>query len=101
MKTSKAKRTLLPERELLHLKWRIEMGVKLRTALRILEMDGAPGVYTKLINSHNDMETALIDEDEVLADAIRDSLFPDWVGKDQPNDAKYCGYFPYGFWSYK
>ena len=100
MKTTKAKRSLLPEKKLLHLKWRLEIGVKLNTALRLLEIDGAPNVYTKLVAHHNEMESALIDEDEVLFDTIRDSLFPHWIDQDQPDNAKYNGYFPYGYWSY-
>ena len=101
MKITKAKRSLLPENELLHLKWRLEMGVKLITALRILEMEGAPLIYTKLINHHNEMERALVDDDEVLFNTINDSLFPHWVANDQPDNAQYNGYFPYGYWSYE
>jgi len=100
MKTTKAKRSLLPEKEILQLKWRLELGVKLSTALRILEIDGAPGVYTKLVAHHTEMESALVQEDEMLFNTIRDSLFPVWVEQDQPDNATYNGYFPYGHWSY-
>ena len=101
MKTTKAKRSLLTEKELLHLKWRLELGVKMNTALRLLEIDGVAGVYTKLIAHHTEMETALAEEDEVLFNTINDSLFPYWVDQSQPDNAQYNGFFPYGHWSYE
>lgn len=69
------------------------------TALRLLEHEGVPSVYTKLINHHTEMESALAKEDEVLFNTIRDSLFPHWAGDEQPDSAQYNGYFPYGYWS--
>lgn len=99
MKATRAKRSLLPEKQLLQLKWRLEVGVKLTTALRIEGIEGTPSVYAKLLSYHDEMEARLMD-DEVLSNAIRESLFPPWVDEEQPDNAVYNGYFPYGYWSY-
>ena len=56
----------------------------------------------KLVKFHDEMQSALAQEDFLLYDTIYDSLFPIWVQKseEQPDEATYVGQFPYGYWEH-
>lgn len=97
MRTS-AKRKLIPEADILLIKHRVELGVPLNTAVKMLVPDLSNVAAIKLVNWHTEMEHALFDEDYVLHDAIHNSLFPSWLPQSQPDEACYVGQFPYGYW---
>ena len=95
-----AKRKLIPEGQLLQVKHRIELGVPLNAAVKILVPEMSNVAAIKLVKFHDVMEDALISEDFVLYDTIYNSLFPYWVKEEQeqPDSAQYIGQFPYGYW---
>lgn len=97
MRTS-AKRTLIPETDILLVKDRVKLGVPLNTAVKILVPNLSNVTVIKLVHWHKEMEDALIDEDFVLHDTIHNSLFPSWLPEPQPSNACYVGQFPYGYW---
>jgi len=97
MRTS-AKRKLIPEADILLIKYRVELGVPLNTAVKILVPDLSNVAVIKLVQWHKEMEDALIDDDFVLHDTINNSLFPPWLPELQPDEACYIGQFPYGYW---
>ena len=97
MRTS-AKRKLIPEVDILLIKYRVDLGVPLNTAVKILVPDLSNVAAIKLVNWHAEMEEALIEEDWVLHDCINNSLFPAWLPNEQPDEACYIGQFPYGYW---
>ena len=97
MRTS-AKRKLIPEADILLIKQRVELGVPLNAAVKILVPDISNVAVIKLVNWHTEMEEALVDDDFVLYDSISNSLFPPWLPAPQPDEACYVGQFPYGYW---
>ncbi len=97
MKTS-AKRKLILEADILLIKYRVDLGVPLNTAVKILVPDLSNVAAIKLVGWHIEMEEALIEEDFVLHDTIHNSLFPSWLPEPQPDEACYVGQFPYGYW---
>ena len=97
MRTS-AKRKLILEADILMIKYRVELGVPLNTAVKILVPDLSNVAVIKLVNWHVEMEEALIEEDFVLYDMMHNSLFPAWLPNEQPCKACYVGQFPYGYW---
>ena len=97
MKTS-AKRKLLPEADILMIKYRVELGVPLNVACRLLQPDISNVVVIRLINWYAKLEECLDEEDFMLHDAMHRSLFPSWLPDEQPNEACYNGEFPYGYW---
>lgn len=100
MKTS-ATRKLLPEADILIIKQRVELGVPLNAACRLLHPGISNVVVIRLVSWHTEMEQALIKEDFVLYDSIHNSMFPLWLPEEQPNEACYYGEFPYGYWELK
>ena len=98
MKTS-ATRKLLPEADILMIKYRVELGVPLNTACRLLHPDISNVVVIRLVNWHTELEKCLAEEDFVLHDSMRNSLYPSWLPHEQPDEACYNGEFPYGYWS--
>ena len=102
VKRTTQKRILLLESEILVLKDRIKMGVTLNKAVRLLVPHSNYVTIGKLLKWHTEMEEALSQEDFVLHETIRNSLFPYWVvNRAQPYSAVYYGNYPYGFWSYE
>jgi len=97
MRTS-AKRKLLPEADILILKQRVELGVPLNTACRLLHPDISNVVVIRLVNWHTELEVCLANNDFVLHDSMHNSLYPPWLPNEQPNTACYHGEFPYGYW---
>ena len=93
-----AKRKLVLEADILLIKYRVELGVPLNTAVKILIPDLSNVAAIKLVNWHTEMEEALTEEDFVLHDTIHNSLFPYWLPEYQPDEACYVGQFPYGYW---
>ena len=96
MRTS-AKRKLIPEADILLIKQRVDLGVPLNTAVRLLVPDISNVAVIKLVNWHTEMLEALQEEDFVLHDSISNSLFPSWLPEPQPDIACYVGQFPYGY----
>ncbi len=97
MRTS-AKRKLILEADILMIKYRVDLGVPLNTAVKILVPDLSNVAVIKLVNWHIEMEESLAEEDFVLYNCIHNSLFPCWLPNEQPNEACYIGQFPYGYW---
>jgi hypothetical protein len=97
MKT-KAKRKLIREADILEIKQRVELGVPLNTAVKLLVPDISNVAVIKLVNWHTEMQEALEEEDYVLHDCMHNSLFPSWLPEPQPDNACYVGQFPYGYW---
>lgn len=97
MKTS-AKRKLLLEADILVLKHRVDLGVPLNRACKLLHPDISNVVVIRLFNWYNELEGCLQKEDYVLYDCIHNSLFPPWLPGEQPDEACYNGEFPYGYW---
>ena len=95
-----AKRKLLKEGDILLIKYRVDLGVPLNSAVKILHPHMSNVATIKLVKWHTEMETALSIEDFILYDCIYKSLFPWWVNEDheQPDEACYIGQFPYGYW---
>ena len=98
MKTS-ATRKLLPEADILILKYRVSLGVPLNRACKILHPDVSNVVVIRLVNWHTELEKCLAADDFELHDAMSRSLFPSWLPNEQPDEACYNGEFPYGYWS--
>jgi hypothetical protein len=97
MKTS-AKRKLLPEADIFILKQRVELGVPLNRACRLLHPDISNVVVIRLVNWHTELEKALAEDEFMLHDAMHNSLYPSWLPHEQPDEACYNGEFPYGYW---
>lgn len=97
MRTS-AKRKLIPEADIILIKQRVELGVPLNTAVKMLVPDLSNVATIKLVGWHTEMEEALLEEDFVLHDSIHNSLFPLWLPNPQPDNVVYVGQFPYGYW---
>ena len=97
-----AKRKLLAETDILLIQYRIDMGVSLNSAVKILHPEMSNVAVIKLFKWYKEMERALDREDFILHDCIHSSLFPTWVKHDevQPDDACYIGQFPYGYWEH-
>ena len=95
-----AKRKLISEESIINIKCRVELGVPLNSAVKILHPDMSNVATIKLVRWYEEMEQALDCEDLVLYRAIYESLFPAWVKADepQPDEACYVGQFPYGHW---
>jgi len=79
--------------------YRVELGVPLNTACRLLQPDISNVVVIRLYNWHTQLEKALDKEDFELHDTMQKSLFPSWLPNEQPDEACYNGEFPYGYWS--
>ena len=97
MKTS-AKRKLLTEADILTIKYRVDLGVPLNTACRLLQPDISNVVVIRLYNWYAELERCLANNDFVLHDCIHNSMFPPWLPEEQPDEATYNGEFPYGYW---
>jgi len=97
MRTS-AKRKLILEADILLIKYRVDLGVPLNTAVKILVPDLSNVAVIKLVNWHKEMEEALLEDDFVLHDTIKNSMFPHWLPGYQPDNVCYVGQFPYGYW---
>jgi hypothetical protein len=97
MKTS-AKRKLLPEADILILKQRVELGVPLNRACKLLHPEISNVVVIRLVNWHTELAKALGEEEFMLYDAMHNSLYPPWLPNEQPDEACYAGEFPYGQW---
>lgn len=97
MRTS-AKRKLIPESDILLIKYRVGLGVPLNTAVKIIVPDMSNVAVIKLVNWHKEMEEALVVDDFLLHDTIKNSMFPPWLPDEQPDMAVYNGQFPYGYW---
>ena len=93
-----AKRKLVPESILLEVRYRVDLGVPLNSAVKILMSNMSNVAAIKLVKWHEEMEEALAKEDYVLFETIKASLFPEWIEEEQPDDACYIGQFPYGYW---
>jgi hypothetical protein len=95
-----AKRKLIAEADILQIKYRVELGVPLNTAVRMLCPEMSNVAAIKLVKYHDEMEKALAEEDFLLYNTINDSLFPEWVKnhEEQPDNVRYIGQFPYGYW---
>jgi len=91
-----AKRKLLSEANLLQIKQRVDLGVPLNTAVRMLAPNISNVAAIKLYNWYNTLNKALQDEDFELYDSMHKSMFPNW--DDQPDGACYIGQFPFGHW---
>lgn len=100
MRTS-AKRKLLPEADIIILKTRVELGVPLNTACRILHPNISNVVVIRLVNWHTELQAYLAEEDFIMYDVIHNSLYPPWLPKEQPNAVCYNGEFPHGYWEIK
>lgn len=100
MRTS-AKRKLIPESDIIQVKQRVELGVPLNTAVRMLIPGLSNVAAIKLVNWHTEMEQALEEDDFFQYDIIKSSLFPPWLPNPQPDDVTYVGHFPYGYWENK
>lgn len=97
IKTS-AKRKLVPENLLLEIQYRVSLGVPLNTAVKLILPEMSNVTALKLVKWYKESEDAFDDQDLVLFETIRASLFPPWAGQEQPDDAVYHGQFPYGYW---
>ncbi len=95
---TKAKRKLIVESDILLIRHRVEFGVPLNVAVRIIVPNISNVAVIKLYNWHEEMEEALSIEDFFLYDTIFNSMFPSWVPNEQPDSACYVGQFPYGYW---
>lgn len=93
-----AKRKLLTEADILTIKYRVELGVPLNSAVNILQPDMSNVATIKLVRWHTEMEAALAKEDFMLYETMKNSLFPAWLPDPQPDSACYIGQFPYGYW---
>ncbi len=96
-----AKRKLLPEVDIIILKARVELGVPLNTACRILHPDISNVVVIRLVNWHTELQACLAEEDFELHDSMNNSLYPPWLPREQPDAVCYNGEFPYGYWEIK
>lgn len=101
MRRSKAKRKLATESQINTIQIAVDMGSTLNNAVKrhLPWMSSVAAI--KLVKAYQDMENAIAEEDTVLATTIRESLFPPWVGEEQPDNAVYHGRFPHGQWKYE
>lgn len=97
MKTS-ATRKLLLEAEIIILKQRVELGVPLNRACKLLHPEISNVVVIRLVNWHTELQECLAIEDFEKYDYIHNSLYPSWLPEEQPDEACYNGEFPYGYW---
>ena len=97
-----AKRKLICEVDLLAIKHRLDLGVTLNLAVRLIVPEISNVAAIKLCNWYTEMQLALDKDDYVLHDSMRNSLFPYWLPdkscQNQPDNATYVGQFPYGYW---
>jgi len=98
MKTS-ATRKLLTEADIIILKHRVDLGVPLNRACKLLHPDISNVVVIRLVNWHTELQECLKTEDFEKYDDMYNSMFPPWLPHDQPDEACYNGEFPYGYWS--
>ena len=94
-----AKRALLKEGTITLLIWRVSQGTTYNMAAKLTAPGMSPIAVLKLVRYYEEMERALTHDDTLLAATIRDSLFPAWLHRGQPDDAVYFDHYPYGFWS--